>query len=105
MRRVALVAILVPVFALALPGVAGATPPEPGTFDNGFNSFVDTEVCAAAQAEAAASGDLADRIASSLQEQAAAGSPEEYQKLVADNQELGNTFDQQEQTLVSSLSA
>jgi hypothetical protein len=48
MRRVALLAILVPVFALALPGVAGATPPEHGTFDNGFNSFVDTEVCAAA---------------------------------------------------------
>ena len=49
--------------------------------------------------------DLADRIASSLQDQAAAGSPEEYQQIAADNQELGNTFDQQEQTLVSSLSA
>ena len=47
---------------------------------------------------------LADRIAGSLQEQAAAGSPEEYQRLAADNQELGNTFDQQERTLVSSLS-
>jgi hypothetical protein len=47
MRRVALVAILVPVLALALPGVAGATPPEHHIFDNGFNSFVDTEVCAA----------------------------------------------------------
>jgi hypothetical protein len=47
MRRVVLLAILVPVFALALPGVAGAaTPPEHGTFDNGFNSFVDTEACA-----------------------------------------------------------
>ena len=63
------------------------------------------EFPAAAQAEAAELGDLADRIASSLQEQAAAGSPEEYQQLAADNQELGNTFDQQEQTLVSSLSA
>ena len=48
MRRVTLLAILVPVLALALPGVAGATPPEHGTFDLGFNSFVDTEVCAAA---------------------------------------------------------
>ena len=63
------------------------------------------EFPAAAQAEAATLGDLADRIASSLQEQAAAGSPEEYQRLATDNQELGNTFDQQEQTLVSSLSA
>ena len=62
------------------------------------------EFPAAAQAEAAELGDLADRIAGSLQEQAAAGSPEEYQRLAADNQELGNTFDQQEQTLVSSLS-
>ena len=62
------------------------------------------EFPAAAQAEAAELGDLADRIAGSLQEQAAAGSPEEYQRLSADNQELGNTFDQQEQTLVSSLS-
>jgi hypothetical protein len=50
---------------------------------------------AAAQAVAAEFGDLADRIADSLQEQAAAGSPEEYQRLAADNQEL---------TLVSSLS-
>jgi hypothetical protein len=60
---------------------------------------------ASAQAEAAELGDLADRIARELQEQAGAGSPEEYQRLAADNQELGNTFDQQEQTLVSSLSA
>jgi hypothetical protein len=76
---------------------------------DGFAAFATElgriEFPAAAQAEAAALGDLADRIASSLQEQAAAGSPEEYQKLVADNQELGNTFDQQEQTLISSLSA
>jgi hypothetical protein len=63
------------------------------------------EFPAAAQAEAAELGDLADRVASSLQDQAAAGSPEEYQQIAADNQELGNTFDQQEQTLVSSLSA
>jgi hypothetical protein len=62
------------------------------------------EFPAAAQAEAAELGDLADRIAGSLQEQAAAGSPEEYQRLAADNQELGNTFDQQERTLVSSSS-
>jgi hypothetical protein len=48
MRRSALLAILVPVFALALSGVANAAPPEHGTFDNGFISFVDTEVCAAA---------------------------------------------------------
>src|SRR4029453_3857978 len=48
MRRVALLAILVPVFALALPGVAGATPPEHGTFDFGFESFVDTGGGAAA---------------------------------------------------------
>ena len=61
------------------------------------------EFPAAAQAEAAELGDLADRIAGSLQEQAAAGSPEEYQRLAADNQELGNTFDQQERTLVSSF--
>jgi hypothetical protein len=47
-RKAALLAILVPVLALALPGVAAATPPEHGTFDFGFNSFVDTEVCAAA---------------------------------------------------------
>jgi hypothetical protein len=60
---------------------------------------------ASAQAEAAELGDLADRIAMELQEQAGAGSPEEYQRLAADNQELGNAFDQQEQTLVSSLSA
>jgi hypothetical protein len=38
------------------------------------------EFPAAAQAEAAELGDLADRIAGSLQEQAAAGSPEEYQR-------------------------
>ena len=48
MRRVTLLTILVSFFALAFPGVARATPPENGTFDNGFNSFVDTEVCAAA---------------------------------------------------------
>lgn len=60
---------------------------------------------ASAQAEAAGLGDLADRIANSLQEQATAGSPEEYQRLTADNQELGNTFDQQEQALVNSLAA
>jgi hypothetical protein len=48
MRRVAVVAILVPILALALPGVANAAPPEHHTFDEGFNSFVDTEVCAAA---------------------------------------------------------
>jgi hypothetical protein len=60
---------------------------------------------ASAQAEAAELGDLADRIANSLQEQATAGSPEEYQRLTADNQELGNTFDQQEQALVNSLAA
>jgi hypothetical protein len=33
MREVAAVAILVPILALALPGVARATPPEHGTFD------------------------------------------------------------------------
>ena len=48
MRKATLLAILVPVLVLALPGVAGATPPEHHTFDLGFNSFVDTEVCAAA---------------------------------------------------------
>ena len=57
--------------------------------------FSNHERSAAAQAVAAEFGDLADRIADSLQEQAAAGSPEEYQRLAADNQE---------QTLVSSLS-
>jgi hypothetical protein len=46
-RRITL-AILVPILTLALSGVARATPPEHGAFDNGFNSFVDTEVCAAA---------------------------------------------------------
>ena len=40
------------------------------------------EFPAAAQAEAAELGDLADRIAGSLQEQAAAGSPEEYHEAV-----------------------
>jgi hypothetical protein len=45
-RRITL-AILVAILALALPGVARATPPEHHTFDLGFNSFVDTEVCAA----------------------------------------------------------
>ena len=48
MRRVTFVAILVPILALALPGVANAVPPEHHIFDEGFNSFVDTEVCAAA---------------------------------------------------------
>jgi uncharacterized protein DUF4389 len=62
------------------------------------------EFPASAQAEAAELADLADRIARELQEQTDAGSPEEYQQLAADNQELGNAFDQQEQTLVSSLS-
>jgi hypothetical protein len=62
------------------------------------------EFSAAAQGEAAELGDLADRIASSLQQQATADSPEQYQRMAADNQELGNSFDQQEQTLVSSLS-
>jgi hypothetical protein len=47
-RKATILAILVPALALALPGVAWATPPEHGTFDLGFNSFVDTEVCAAA---------------------------------------------------------
>jgi hypothetical protein len=36
------------VSSCAVPEDAGATSPEHGTFDNGFNSFVDTEVCAAA---------------------------------------------------------
>ena len=45
------------------------------------------EFPAAAQAEAAELGDLADRISGSLPEQAAAGSPEEYQRLAADNQD------------------
>jgi hypothetical protein len=61
------------------------------------------EFPAAAQAEAAELGDLADRIADSPGA-GPAGSPEEDQRLAADNQELGNTFDQQERTLVSSLS-
>ena len=45
------------------------------------------EFPATAQAEAAELGDLADRISGSLPEQAAAGSPEEYQRLAADNQD------------------
>jgi Domain of unknown function (DUF4389) len=60
---------------------------------------------ASAQAEAAELGGLADQFASALRERAAAGSPEEYQRLAADDQQLGDAFDQQEQALVSSLSA
>jgi Domain of unknown function (DUF4389) len=63
------------------------------------------EFPAASQAEAAELGDLADQFASALRERAGAGSPEEYQRLAADDQQLGDSFDQQEQALVSSLSA
>jgi hypothetical protein len=60
---------------------------------------------ASAQAEAAEMGGLADQFAGALRERAAAGSPEEYQQLAADDQQLGDAFDQQEQALVNSLSA
>jgi hypothetical protein len=63
------------------------------------------EFPASAQAEAAELGELADQSAGALRERAAAGSPEEYQRLAADDQQLGNSFDQQEQALVGSLSA
>jgi Domain of unknown function (DUF4389) len=63
------------------------------------------EFPAASQAEAAELGDLADQFATALRERAGAGSPEEYQRLAADDQQLGDSFDQQEQALVSSLSA
>jgi len=76
---------------------------------DGFAAFATElrriEFPASAQAEAAALGDLADRIASSLQQQATADSPKQYQTMAADSQELGTSFDQQEQILVSSLSA
>jgi len=60
---------------------------------------------ASAQAEAVELGDLADRLASALGERATAASPEEYQQLAARDQQLGNSFDQQELVLVRSLSA
>jgi hypothetical protein len=58
-----------------------------------------------AQPDAAELGERADQFAGALRERAAAGSPQEYQRLAADDQQLGNAFDQQEQVLVSSLSA
>ncbi len=60
---------------------------------------------ASAQAEAVELGDLADRLASALRERATAASPEEYQQLAADDQQLGNSFDQQERVLIRALSA
>jgi Domain of unknown function (DUF4389) len=60
---------------------------------------------ASAQAEAAELEELADRIASALQERATVASPEEYQQLAADSQRLGNSFDQQELALARSLAA
>jgi DNA repair exonuclease SbcCD ATPase subunit len=63
------------------------------------------EFPASAQAEAAELEDLADQFATALRERADAGSPEEYQRLAADSEQLGSSFDQQEQALVSSLSA
>jgi Domain of unknown function (DUF4389) len=60
---------------------------------------------ASAQAEAVELADLADRIASAMRERATATSPEEYQQLAADDQQLGNSFDQQELVLARSLSA
>jgi Domain of unknown function (DUF4389) len=60
---------------------------------------------ASAQADAAELGGLADQFAGALRERAGAGSPQEYQRLAADDQQLGDAFDQQEQALVSSLSA
>ncbi len=60
---------------------------------------------ASAQAEAAELEDLADRIVSALREMATAGSPEDYQRLAVPLAQLGSSFDQQEQALVSSLSA
>jgi hypothetical protein len=39
-----------------------------------------------AQADAAELGERADQFASALQERAAAGSPEQYQRLAADDQ-------------------
>jgi Domain of unknown function (DUF4389) len=63
------------------------------------------EFPASAQAEAAELEDLADQFATALRERAGAGSPEEYWRLAADDKQLGSSFDQQEQALVSSLSA
>jgi hypothetical protein len=60
---------------------------------------------ASAQAEAAELEDLADRLASALRERSTVASPEEYQRLAAGSQQLGNSFDQQELALVRSLSA
>ncbi|MEP6639804.1 MAG: hypothetical protein ABJC39_10685 [Chloroflexota bacterium] len=47
MRKIIIVAITAVATLLSVSGVAAASP-ERGSFDGGFNSFVDTEVCAAA---------------------------------------------------------
>jgi uncharacterized protein DUF4389 len=60
---------------------------------------------AEAQAEAAELEDLADRIAGVFRELAGAGSPQEYERLAGPTAELGNSFDQRIQALVTSLSA
>jgi hypothetical protein len=63
------------------------------------------EFPSSAQAEAAELEDLADRIAGVFRELASAGSPQEYERLAGPTAELGNTFDQQTQALVTALSA
>jgi hypothetical protein len=63
------------------------------------------EFPASAQAEAAELEGLADRIAGVFGELATVGSPEDYQRVAAPTGQLGDSFDQQEQALVSSLSA
>ncbi|HEU4399689.1 MAG TPA: DUF4389 domain-containing protein [Actinomycetota bacterium] len=60
---------------------------------------------ASAQADAAELQGLADRVASTFRELATAGSPQEYERLAAPTAELGNSFDQRVQALVTSLSA
>lgn len=63
------------------------------------------EFPASAQAEAAELEDLADRLVRVFRELATVGSPEDYQRLAASTGQLGISFDQQTQVLVSSLSA
>jgi len=63
------------------------------------------EFPASARAGAAELAELADRMASVLRDRAEVASPEEYQTLAADTDQLGSTFDQQVTALVSSLSA
>lgn len=62
------------------------------------------EFPASAQAQAAELEDLADRIAGVFGELATVSSPEDYARVAAPAGQLGDSFDQQEQALVSSLS-